>query len=116
MAGLVRGDRVVAWPTWWAADELAAQLPDPQLRAEICGEAPELPADFYDVAVPVPARWPEAGARYVHLSAAYDEQAAQARARGWAVAGDGGGRHLDVATAPADVADLLTEGTTAVVH
>jgi hypothetical protein len=111
VAGLLRGDRIAAWPTWWAAGELAAQLPDPGLRAPIFAEAPELPADFYDVPVPVPAHWPDAGARYVQLSAAYDASAAEARARGWAVTGDGRGRHLDVATHPARVADLVAEST-----
>jgi hypothetical protein len=55
----------------------------------------------------VPDRWPEAGARYVQLSAAYDRDAAEAGARGWPVAGGNGGSHLDVATEPGRIADLL---------
>jgi hypothetical protein len=51
--------------------------------------------------------WPERGARYVQLSAAYDGAAAEARARGWSVVGDGGGSHLDVAVRPERVADLV---------
>ena len=43
----------------------------------------------------------------MHLSPAYAAQAAAARARGWTVAGDGSGEHLDVANEPRRVADLL---------
>ena len=63
--------------------------------------------DGHDVAVPVPDVWPEAGAEYVQLSPAYDDPAAEARRRGWPVTGGSEGAHLDVATAPARVADLL---------
>jgi hypothetical protein len=43
----------------------------------------------------------------VQLSPACDGDVAEARARGRPVAGDDGGGHLDVATAPARVADLV---------
>ncbi|WP_091536966.1 hypothetical protein [Modestobacter sp. DSM 44400] len=108
VAGLVRDGRIAAWPTWWEDDELAAQLPDPQLRATVAAEAPELPADFYTVAVPGPADWPDGDVRYVHLSPGYDRSAAQARARGWSVTGNGAGRHLDVVTDPARIVAQLT--------
>ena len=48
-----------------------------------------------------------AGARYVQLSPAYTDAAAEARARGWAVVGEPSGSHLDIATEPARIADLL---------
>ena len=108
VAGLVRGDRIAAWPTWWPPGVLAAELPDDALRAAVAAEAPELPAGLYDVAVPVPATWPDDDVRYVQLSASYDGDAAAARRRGWQVAGSGAGSHLDVATRPAEVADLVT--------
>ena len=110
VAGFVRGDRLAPWPSWWPAEVLAAELPDDVLRARISAEAPSLPADFYDVAVPVPAAWPDGDVRFVQLSPAYDAAAAEARARGWAVSGDGTGSHLDVARAPAAVAALVTAG------
>jgi hypothetical protein len=107
VAGLVRGDRIPDWTTWWGPGALDELLPDERVRAAVRAEGHELPAGFYDVAVPVPADWPEDGARYVQLSAAYDGAAAEAGERGWPVAGNGGGRHLDVATAPERVAALL---------
>lgn len=107
VAGLVRGDRIPGWTTWWGPGALDGLLPDERVRAAVRAEGHELPADFYDVAVPVPVGWPEDGARYVHLSGAYDGAAAEARGRGWPVVGDGSGSHLDVAVLPGRVADLV---------
>ena len=106
VAPLVHGDRIAEWTTWWgeAFDEL---VPDVSLRAALRAEGHELPADFYDVPVPVPDVWPERGARYVQLSPAYDGDAAEAAARGWPVTGGREGNHLDVATEPVRIADLL---------
>ena len=107
IAPLVQEDgRLAEWTTWWG-DDFDELVPDAALRAALRAEGHRLPAAFYDVAVPVPDRWPEEGAHYVHLSEAYDDAAAEARARGWPVVGDGGGSHLDVATDPARVADQL---------
>ena len=108
LAAFRRGDRYAAWPDWWPPEVLTEELPDADLRARVAAEAPELPADFYAVAVPVPADWPHGDVRYVQLSPGYAADAAGARLRGWTVVGDGTGRHLDVATRPAAVADLST--------
>ena len=83
IAPLVRDGRIADWTTWWGPDAMAELVPDAALRAAMRGEGHELPADFYEIAVPVPSDWPEDGARYVQLSAAYDDAAAEARARGW---------------------------------
>ena len=107
IAPMVRDGRIADWTTWWGADAMTELVPDAALRAAIRSEGHELPSDFYEVAVPVPSDWPEDGARYVRLSPAYDDAAAEARARGWRVVGNAGGSHLDVATEPARVADLL---------
>jgi hypothetical protein len=107
LTGFVRGDRLAAWPDWWPPEVLAAELPDAQLRELVAGEAPELPADFYDIAVPMPAVWLQGDARYVQLSPAYDADAGKARDRGWTVVGEGTGRHLDVVTRAGAVAELL---------
>ena len=107
VAPFTRGGRIADWTTWWGTDAMAELIPDPEVRAAVLAEGHELPADFYDVAVPVPHSWPQEGARYVQLSEAYDGDAAEARARGWTVVGGPGGAHLDVATRPGAVADLL---------
>ncbi len=107
LAGLVRNGRIAAWPTWWPPEVLAAELPDEALRTAVAAEALALPADFYDVPVPVPAHWPDGDVHYVHLSGAYDGDADEARARGWDVTGDGAGSHLEVTTHPRRVAEAV---------
>ena len=107
VAHMVRNGRIPAWTTWWGADALVDLVPHERVRTAIEAEAHELPADFLDVAVPLPDTWPEDGARYVELSAAYEEAAAEARRRGWPVAGGPETAHLDVANHPILVADLL---------
>jgi len=99
--------RIADWTTWWGPDGFDELIPDADLRAAVRAEGHRLPGDFYDVPVPVPERWPEDGARYVQLSPAYDDAAAEAQARGWPVTGGPDGAHLDVATDPERVADLL---------
>jgi hypothetical protein len=107
VAGLVRDGRIPDWTTWWGPGALAGLVPDPVLRSAIEADGHELPGDFYDVAVPVPGTWREDGARYIQLSAAYDDAAAEARRRGWPVAGEPAGAHLDIANHPEWIADLL---------
>ena len=107
LVGPLTGDdgRVADWTTWWGPDAMAGLLPDAGVRDAVLAEGHRLPADLWATPVAVPAV--TASARYVHLSPPYDGDAAAARARGWPVAGDGRGAHLDVTTAPARVADLL---------
>ncbi|QRK07332.1 hypothetical protein JQX13_46080 [Archangium violaceum] len=107
VADLRRGDKIAAWPTWWDPADLAAELPDDELGAVVSAEAPELPADFFDVPVPVPPSW-STDVLYVQLSPSYDPDSATARERGWTVRGTGTGSHLDVASAPAHIADLIS--------
>jgi hypothetical protein len=97
--------RVADWTTWWGPDAMADLLPDPDVRAAVLAEGHRLPADLWSAGVAVPPLTAEP--RYVHLSPAYDADAAAARGRGWPVTGDGRGAHLDVATDPARVAALL---------
>jgi hypothetical protein len=101
--------RIRDWTTWWGPDALDELVADPGLRAAIRTEGHRLPGDFYDVAVPVPAVWPEGGAWYVQLSAAYADAAEDARQRGWPVLGRRDGDHLDVANHPIAVADLVAD-------
>jgi hypothetical protein len=107
VAGLVRNGRIPDWTTWWGPGALEGLVPDPLLRGAIEADGHDLPGDFYDVAVPVPETWPEDGARYIQLSAAYDDAATEARRRGWPVVGEPAGAHLDIANHPEWIADLL---------
>jgi hypothetical protein len=106
-APLVRDGRIADWTPWWGPDAMADLVPDERVRAAVLAEGHELPADFSDVAVPVPQEGPDDDVRYVRLSASYDAEAAAARVRGWTVVGDGTGAHLDVADDPGRIAHLL---------
>jgi hypothetical protein len=110
VADRVRNGRIADWTTWWGPGALDELVPDAALRAAIEADGHELPADFYDVAVPVPELWPEDGARYVQLSGAYDDAAAEARRRGWPVVGGPSRAHLDIANHPNLIADLVAGG------
>ncbi len=108
-----RGERLPRWTRWWPEADLAALLPDPRLRDELDRTAPELPADFYEEAIPAPAGWEPSIVRYLQLTGAYDAEAADARARGWQVVlptetGLSAPTHLSVMTAPQVLVDLLT--------
>jgi hypothetical protein len=108
VAGLPASDgRLPPWPSWWGPEEMAAQVPDPGLRAVVAAEAPAVPVAFYDHAVPAPSGWEPARVGYVRLSPAYAEEEATARARGWRTAARDG-RHLDLVTRPEDTSDLVT--------
>lgn len=107
IAPLVSDGRIAEWTTWWGPGAWEQLVPDPELRTAVAAEGHRLPGDFYEEAVPVPDRWPEGGAEYVQLSAGYDDDAAEARARGWRVGGRRDGGHLDVATDPAGVLALI---------
>ena len=99
----VTGGLLPRWSDWWGPGALAELVPDAGLRARIEAEQPRLARAFYAEAVPVPASWPPARVGYLQLSPAYDADAAEAAARGWPVRSLPG-RHLDLATRPAEVA------------
>ncbi len=91
---------VPPWPRWWAPEELAELLPDPDLRAELESDCPRLPAALFDEVLP---SGPDVVGGYVQLSDAYADAAAAAAELGWAVArleAD----HLAPLTRPRDVA------------
>jgi len=96
------GGVLPAWPDWWGDDALLELVPDAADRHEL-DDAPRLPLAFYDEPVAVPDGWGETPWGYVRLSAAYDEDAAEARRRGWPVVRVAG-THLDLLTGPAEVA------------
>lgn len=95
------------FPEWSDAD-LAAELPDTRVRAELLRSVRPRGEDFFTETVPMPADWPDAPCGYLQLSPAYDAVAAQARARGWPVRELGGG-HFAALTRPEPVAAALLE-------
>ena len=106
LAGLAVDGTVPPWSQWWGEGAFEASVPDAELAARMRSEMRSLPFDFFRSTVPVPPGWPDTPCAYLRLSPAYDDEAAEARARGWSAARLHG-THLDVATRPATVATAL---------
>ncbi len=84
LRGLAGPDgRLPRWTDWWSAADVAAMLPDPQVRGEVVADQPRLPVDYYEQTVPVPAPWPAVPGAYLQFTPGYDDDAARARAAGW---------------------------------
>lgn len=98
--------RVAPWITWWPADLVAAMLPDAALREQVAAACPRVPRSLWEHPVPLPVTW--APAAYVALGAAYADELADARTRGWP-SRSLGLHHLATITAPARVAAAVLE-------
>jgi pimeloyl-ACP methyl ester carboxylesterase len=106
LRALSREGRLPRWQRWFDPDPLEALVPDPELRAEIADEAPEVPIAFLKEERPE-VEW-SGPAGYVQLSPPYDEDADEARTRGWPVRRLTT-HHLAPATDPAPVARAVLE-------
>ena len=49
--------RLAPWSTWWGDTALEAMVPEPDLRARIAAECPELPLAYVDSTAPTPPGW-----------------------------------------------------------
>ncbi len=87
------------WIEWWPAETVADLLPEPEDRARLSSDMPIVPRSFYDEAVPVPEGWSKRNCGYLQLSAAYDDEYAEAGRRGWARR-QFDGDHLSIFTQP----------------
>jgi hypothetical protein len=83
-------------------------IPDDNLRGIVVAEMPTLPMSYFEGVIPVPSGWIRTSCRYVLLSEAYREDAAEATLRGWQVR-ELLGSHLDIVTRPVEIADLLEQ-------
>lgn len=97
-----------SWPRWWSDSELAAELPDPDVRARLVAEAPRLPASYLREAVPAPSGWESLPAAYLAFGDTYAEERARAVALGWPVRTLAGGHLLAMRDPEAVTAALLS--------
>jgi hypothetical protein len=97
---------VPRWSQWWGEETFAALAPQRSTADGMRTEMRRLPLEFFRSEVPVPPGWPDTPCAYLQLSATYDGEATEARARGWTVARVDG-THLDIATRPAETAAAL---------
>ncbi len=108
VAGMATGGVLPPWTSWWGEDKLAALVPDEAARRALVAEAPSLPAQFFDIAVPAPAGWEPARRTYVQLSPSYDAEVRDAASRGWRTVSLPG-RHLDLLSRPDRVGRAVLE-------
>ncbi|MER7176199.1 alpha/beta hydrolase [Streptomyces mesophilus] len=104
--------RLPRWTDWWDEADLAPLFPDPQVRRTVVDEQPALPLSYYEQHLPVHAGWDDHPCSYLQFSPAYDDLAAEARARGWTVA-QLPGAHLHQTVDPSGTARHLVALATA---
>jgi hypothetical protein len=107
LRGLAGPDgRLPRWTDWWGDEDLSPLFPDEQTRRVVTEEQPRLPLSYYEQAVPVPDGWADHPCAYLMFGPAYEDAAAEARARGWPVR-HLPGEHLHQIVDPVAVTDEL---------
>jgi pimeloyl-ACP methyl ester carboxylesterase len=96
------------WSQWWGEKELAALLPDPDVRRSFAAGCPRLPLAMLEETYPPAPGWPDAPCGYLQLSQAYEDEAARARALDWPVRQQLS-HHLALLTDPGQVAHELSK-------
>ncbi len=96
------------WTDWWSEQDVAALLPDPDVRREIVAGQPRLPLDYYLQLIPQPRGWAARPCGYLLFSAGYTALADRARERGWPVAFTEG-EHLHQVVDPDAVARAIVD-------
>lgn len=109
LRGLADGEGLLPrWTDWWPEQDVAALLPDQDVRQAVVAEQPRLPLDFYLQHIPQPRGWAARPCAYLLFGSDYAAQAVRARERGWPVAVTGG-QHLHQVVDPDAVAVAITE-------
>ena len=96
-----------SFPTW-GDEDLREEIPDERLRARVVAEVRPQPRQFWTEALPAIPGWPDAPCGYLELSPHYAAAAARARDQGWRYR-HVRGRHFEMLTRPADVADAILD-------
>ncbi len=104
---LATGGMVPPWPQWWPEDVLTPLFPDDVTRRSVTGEARPLPLAFFEEHLPpAPGSWPSCHRGYLRFSDGYQDQARDARRRGWPVR-ELPGEHLHMLVDPIGVATAI---------
>lgn len=98
--------RLERWLDWWPEDVTAELVPDPAQRDSLRREMPRLPRALYDRDLPLPDGWSAWPCAFVRLSEAYDDDLAEASARGWPTV-ELDATHLSPCTHPTPVASAI---------
>ena len=105
---LAKNGRLPRWSEWFGPTALEELVPDPDRRAAVLADLPQLPLSYFDGRVPIPRDWASTAAAYVLLSDPYRSDAAEAASRGWPVK-ELPGAHLDIVTRPSHLSETLIE-------
>ena len=94
----------------WTDEELRDVLPDPDIRRRLVTSLRPRPPGYWEQPIPVPSVWPDAPCAYLRFAPnpAYDDDAAEARRRGWPALDMAGG-HFHLLVSPAAVADAMRD-------
>lgn len=95
------------WSDWWGAGGLRRLFPDDATYEAFEAELPRLHLDWFDDAIDSPP-WDHLAAAYIQTSAVAAEWAADARKRGWPVAGVDG-THLHPLLEPGEMAEAIED-------
>lgn len=97
----------LAWPFWWAPDDVVGLYPDDRFRAEVERRAPPPAASLLSDTVTVPSVGASRGG-YVAFGDTYRDDRDRARSLGWPTRRLDG-RHLHLTVDPAGVADAVID-------
>ena len=106
LRGKASDGRLPPWTEWWDGEDVAPLFPDAATRAAVTAEEPRLPFAYYGQSVPVPTGWDDLACGYLLFGPPYNEEAADARSRGWLVE-ELSGQHLHQLVDPDTTADRL---------
>ena len=107
---LATDGHVPPWDQWFGDGAMAQLLPDPAQRQAFADELSSTPVSWLEAAVPDIDFGLEQASAYLRLSRIYEDEAAEARHRGWpSLRLDLG--HLALMTHPAEVVSSLIEVT-----
>ncbi len=96
------------YPDW--TEDTLREIPDAELRRRLLAELRPQPRRYWEEPIPVFAGWPDAPCGYVRFAPnpAYDEDAAEARRRGWRYVELAGG-HFHMLVQPDAVASAVLD-------
>lgn len=97
---------VPPWPQWFPEADPAELYPTEAARTAVLADARPLPLSFFEETLPAVTGPAIVSAGYLLFSAGYQQEAGQARERGWPVT-ELPGTHLHPLAAPADVAAAI---------
>ena len=103
---IAREGIVPPWPQWFPDAEPAEMFPTEATQAAVLADARPLPLSFFEETLPAAPGAPVSAAGYLLFSAGYQQEAEQARERGWPVT-ELPGTHLHQLAAPAQVAAAI---------